>query len=134
GLVVERDLERPLGAERFGAQAVEHAVEPLAGIAVHDTGDVGRVIEHEGTTIVGRQLVAESGGQKGPSLLVELDQDFGPECHPTSPPDPAAGAPRPCVLRYTGCDGIAWDFPGRNNQPGDSARNLRVLRTGPIVP
>jgi hypothetical protein len=41
GLVVERHLERTLGAKRFGAQPVEHGVEARARIAVHDSGQVG---------------------------------------------------------------------------------------------
>ena len=116
GLVVERHLERALGAERFGAQPVEHGVEARARIAVHDPGQVGRVIEDEGAAIVGRQLITEGGGQQDPAFLVELDQDFGPKCHGPFPLDPAAGAPRPCANCYTGYNGISWDFQGSNHQ------------------
>ena len=63
--------------------------------AVHDTGEGGRMIEHESAAVLSRQLIAEGGGQQDPAFLVELDQDFGPECHRTfSPWDPAADAPR----------------------------------------
>ena len=83
--------------------------KPSAAVAVHDAGEVGRVIEHEGAPIVGRQLVTESGGQQGPSLLVELDQDFGPECHRTSPP----GSRRRCPTRLRHpLHGIQWDIMG----------------------
>ena len=116
GLVVERHLERALGAERFGAQPVEHGVEARARIAVHDPGQVGGVIEDEGAAIVGRQLVTEGSGQQDPAFLIELDQDFGPKCHGPFPLYPAAGAPRPCANCYTGCNGISWDFQGSNHQ------------------
>jgi hypothetical protein len=86
GLVVERDLERTLGAERLGAQTVEHGIEAGTRIAVNDAWQVGRVIEDEGTAVVGRQFVAKGGGQQDPAFLVELDQDFGPKRHRPSPP------------------------------------------------
>jgi hypothetical protein len=43
------------------------------------------MIEDERTAIFRRQFVAKSRGQQNPAFLVQLDQDFGPECHGPSP-------------------------------------------------
>src|SRR5476649_927165 len=90
------------------------------------------MIEDESTPIVGGQLIAEGGGQKDPAFLVELDQDFGPECHGPLPLHPAAGRPTPLRLIH----GIQWDSmgkPGMQSAKRESPRNLSGLAPISIV-